>query len=46
MISRHLGTGWVLVHLCIDDASRIALTAIKPDERKESAVAFLQASVD
>ena len=45
VINRHLGIGWEFVHVCIDDASRIAFTAIKPDERKESAVAFLQASV-
>ena len=29
----------------IDDASRIAFTEIKPDERKRSAVAFLKADV-
>jgi hypothetical protein len=34
-----------VVHVCIDDASRIAFTQIKRDERKESAVAFLQAAV-
>ena len=33
------------VHVCIDDASRIAFTEIKPDERKRSAVAFLKAAV-
>ncbi len=37
--------GWEFVHVCIDDASRIAFTQIKPDERKRSAVAFLKASV-
>jgi len=45
VINRHRGIGWEFVHVCIDDASRIAFTAIKPDQRKESAVAFLQASV-
>src|SRR5947199_617904 len=39
------GAGWEFVHVCIDDASRIAFTQIKPDERKESAVAFLKAAV-
>jgi transposase InsO family protein len=39
------GIGWEFVHVCIDDASRIAFTQIKPDERKRSAVAFLKAAV-
>ena len=37
--------GWEFVHVCIDDASRIAFTQILPDERKESAVAFLKAAI-
>ena len=32
------------VHVCIDDASRIAFTDIFPDEKAVSAVAFLKAS--
>jgi transposase InsO family protein len=39
------GAGWEFVHVCIDDASRIAFTQIKPDERKKSACAFLKAAV-
>jgi transposase InsO family protein len=39
------GVGWEFVHVCIDDASRIAFTQIRPDERKRSAVAFLKAAV-
>jgi len=39
------GAGWEFVHVCIDDASRIAFSRILPDERKESAVAFLAAAV-
>jgi transposase InsO family protein len=39
------GMGWEFVHVCIDDASRVAFSQIKPDERKESAVAFLHAAV-
>jgi transposase InsO family protein len=39
------GMGWEFVHVCIDDASRVAFSQIKPDERKESAVAFLRAAV-
>ena len=39
------GAGWEFVHVCIDDASRIAFSQILPDERKGSAVAFLAAAV-
>jgi transposase InsO family protein len=35
------GAGWEFVHVCIDDASRIAFSQILPDEKKESAVAYL-----
>ena len=37
--------GWEYVHVCIDDASRIAYAEIKKSERKASAVAFLKAAV-
>jgi transposase InsO family protein len=43
--SNSRGVGWEFVHVCIDDASRIAFSQIKPDERKRSAVAFLKAAV-
>ena len=39
------GAGWEFVHVCIDDASRLAFSQILPDEKKESAVAFLHAAV-
>jgi transposase InsO family protein len=39
------GVGWEFVHVCIDDASRIAFSQILPDEKKESAVAFLRAAL-
>jgi len=45
VVNRHLGIGWEFVHVCIDDASRIAFSRIMKDERKESAVAFLTAAV-
>ena len=35
------GTGWEALHVAIDDASRLAYTELLPDERKDSAVAFL-----
>jgi transposase InsO family protein len=43
--SKSRGIGWEFVHVCIDDASRVAFSDIRPDERKGSAVAFLEASV-
>jgi len=39
------GAGWEFVHVCIDDASRVAFVQILPDEKKQSAVAFLSAAV-
>jgi transposase InsO family protein len=43
--SNSRGIGWEFVHVCIDDASRIAFSQIMPDEKKESAVAFLKAAL-
>ena len=44
---RHNGTapGWEYVHVAIDDHSRIGFADIFPNEKKESAVAFLEAAV-
>ncbi len=39
------GIGWEFVHVSIDDASRIAFSQIMPDEKKQSATAFLKAAV-
>ena len=39
------GAGWEYVHVCIDDASRVAFSQILPDEKKESAIAFLNAAI-
>jgi transposase InsO family protein len=39
------GIGWEFVHVCIDDASRVAFSQVLPDEKKESAVLFLKAAV-
>ena len=44
--SNSRGIGWEFVHVCIDDASRLAFSQILPDEKKGSAVAFLKAAVD
>ena len=43
--SNSRGVGWEYVHVCIDDASRVAFSQILPDEKKASAVAFLKAAV-
>jgi len=45
MINRHHGIGWEFVHVCIDDASRVAFVQVLANQRKEGAVAFLEASV-
>ena len=39
------GPGWEYVHVCIDDASRIAFSMVMKNERKGCAVAFLKAAV-
>lgn len=43
--SNSRGVGWEYVHVCIDDASRIAFTGIFPDEKAVSAIQFLKAAV-
>jgi transposase InsO family protein len=39
------GIGWDFLHICIDDASRLAYSEILPDERQASAVAFLERAI-
>lgn len=36
------GAGWEYVHVAVDDASRLSYAAVKPDERQETAEAFLR----
>lgn len=43
--TRSRNVGWEFVHVCIDDASRVGFVQILPDEKKESAVAFLKAAL-
>src|SRR3954471_11021534 len=38
-VNRHRGIGWEFVHVCIDDASRVAFVQIMASQRKESAAA-------
>ena len=40
------GLGWEYLHVAIDDASRLAYTALMPDEKQESAVRFLEDALD
>jgi transposase InsO family protein len=43
--NRTRGAGWEFVHVCIDDASRVAFSRVMKDEKKGSAVAFLKAAI-
>jgi len=43
--SNSRGVGWEYVHVCIDDASRIAFSRVLPDEKADSAIAFLEAAL-
>ena len=45
VVNHHHGIGWEFVHVCIDDASRVAFVQVMANQRKESAVAFLEAAV-
>ena len=42
--SKGAGPGWEFVHIAIDDHSRLAFCQVMPDEKKASAVAFLEAA--
>jgi transposase InsO family protein len=42
MVNRHPGIGWEYLHVAVDDASRLAYTEILPDERRTSAICFLE----
>jgi len=43
--TRSRGIGWEFAHVCIDDATRLAYVEVLPDERRESALAFLRRAV-
>lgn len=43
--SRGEGTGWEYVHVCIDDASRIAFSKVMKSERQTCAIAFLKDAI-
>lgn len=43
--SNSRGVGWEYLHVCIDDASRVAFSKIMKTERKGCAVTFLKAAI-
>ena len=43
--SNSRGIGWEFVHVAIDDASRIAFCQVMPNEKNQSAIAFLKAAL-
>jgi transposase InsO family protein len=43
--SNSRGVGWEFVHVCIDDASRIAFSRVMKTERKGCAITFLEAAI-
>jgi transposase InsO family protein len=43
--SRHRGDGYDFVHAAVDDRSRVAYAEILPDERKETASAFMSRAI-
>jgi transposase InsO family protein len=43
--SNKRGTGWEVLHVAIDDASRLAYTEILASEKREDCIAFLERSI-
>ena len=43
--TRTRGIGWEFVHVCVDDATRLAYVEVLPDERATTCVAFLRRAV-
>jgi transposase InsO family protein len=39
------GAGWEYVHVCVDDATRIAYVEVLPDEKAATAIGFLRRAV-
>jgi transposase InsO family protein len=38
-------TGWERVHICVDDATRLAYAEVLPDEKAKTAIGFLRRAV-
>lgn len=43
--THNLGRGWDFLHVCVDDASRLAYTELLPSEGQHDTTAFLQRAV-
>jgi transposase len=43
--SQAKGAGWEFVHVCVDDATRLAYVEVLPDERAKTAIGFLRRAV-
>jgi transposase InsO family protein len=43
---RRRKTGWEFVHVCVDDATRLAYVEVLPDEKGATAAAFLRRAVE
>ncbi len=42
---RRLQTGWERVHVCVDDATRLAYVEVLPDEKASTAIGFLERAI-
>jgi transposase InsO family protein len=42
---RSRGIGWEFLHVCVDDATRVAYAEMLPDEREDSATGFVQRAI-
>ena len=42
---RAKGIGWEFLHVCVDDATRVAYAEVLPDERESSATGFVQRAI-
>ena len=42
---RARGVGWEFLHVCVDDATRVAYAEVLPDEREGSATGFVQRAI-
>jgi transposase InsO family protein len=42
---RRMQTGWERVHVCVDDATRLAYVEVLPDEKATTAIGFLRRAV-
>ncbi len=43
--NRSRGAGWEYVHVCVDDATRLAYVEVLPDEQATTAIGFLRRAV-